>query len=77
MPKIIVDAGHGGYDGGAVGRVSGTPEKGINLDVAMRVQALLEEGKPARALECDEDEVGMMGQMALLTSKPIIYAANL
>ena len=42
---IAVDAGHGGYDGGAVGRVSGTPEKGINLDVAMRVQALLEEGK--------------------------------
>ena len=40
---IAVDAGHGGYDGGAVGRVSGTPEKGINLDVAMRVQALLEE----------------------------------
>ena len=40
---IAVDAGHGGYDGGAVGRVSGVPEKGINLDVALRVQALLEE----------------------------------
>ena len=39
---IAVDAGHGGYDGGAVGRVSGTPEKGLNLDVALRVQALLE-----------------------------------
>ena len=37
-----VDAGHGGYDGGAVGRVSGTPEKGLNLDVARRVQRLLE-----------------------------------
>ena len=30
---IALDAGHGGYDGGAVGRVSGTPEKGLNLDV--------------------------------------------
>ena len=26
---IALDAGHGGYDGGAVGRVSGTPEKGL------------------------------------------------
>jgi len=40
---VAVDAGHGGYDGGAVGRVSGVPEKGINLDVALRVQTLLEE----------------------------------
>ena len=38
---VAVDAGHGGYDGGAVGRVSGTPEKGLNLDVAKRVEALL------------------------------------
>ncbi|MBP3656215.1 MAG: N-acetylmuramoyl-L-alanine amidase [Clostridia bacterium] len=38
---IAVDAGHGGYDGGAVGRVSGTPEKELNLDVALRTAALL------------------------------------
>ena len=38
---IAVDAGHGGYDGGAVGRVSGVPEKGLNLDVAQRVEKLL------------------------------------
>ena len=31
-----------GYDGGAVGRVSGTPEKGLNLDVARRLAAILE-----------------------------------
>ena len=40
---IAVDAGHGGYDGGAVGRVSGVPEKGLNLDVAKKLQVLLEE----------------------------------
>ena len=40
---IAVDAGHGGYDGGAVGRVSGTPEKGLNLDVAQRVERMLSE----------------------------------
>ena len=35
---IAVDAGHGGYDGGAVGRVSGVPEKGLNLDVAQKME---------------------------------------
>lgn len=40
---VAVDAGHGGYDGGAVGRVSGVPEKGLNLDVAQRVEKMLRE----------------------------------
>ena len=38
---IALDPGHGGYDGGAVGRVSGTPEKTINLSVAIKTQKLL------------------------------------
>ena len=38
---VAVDAGHGGYDGGAVGKKSGVPEKGINLDVAQRLEKLL------------------------------------
>lgn len=38
---VAVDAGHGGYDGGAVGRVSGVPEKGLNLDVAQQVEGML------------------------------------
>ena len=38
---VAVDAGHGGYDGGAVGRVSGTPEKGLNLEVALAAAQLL------------------------------------
>lgn len=40
-PTVIVDAGHGGMDGGAVS-VTGTPEKVLNLDVARRLQKLLE-----------------------------------
>lgn len=59
---IALDAGHGGYDGGAVGRVSGTPEKGLNLDVARRLEAILE-AQGARVMMtrtddyalCDED----------------------
>lgn len=39
---VIIDAGHGGEDGGAVGG-DGTPEKELNLAVALKVQALLEQ----------------------------------
>ena len=47
------------------------------LDFLKRLYSVLEGGQPARSVECDEDEVAMLGNMALLTSKPIIYAANL
>ena len=38
-PVLIIDAGHGGFDGGAVGS-NGTTEQDINLSIAQRVQAL-------------------------------------
>ena len=38
--SVIVDAGHGGMDGGAVG-VDGTVEKEINLQIAKKVDAML------------------------------------
>lgn len=37
---ILIDPGHGGTDGGAVG--NGLIEKDINLDIALRLRALLE-----------------------------------
>lgn len=37
----------------------------------------LEEGKPARAFDCSEDERAMILETPLLTAKPVIYAANL
>lgn len=40
-PVIIVDAGHGGFDGGAVAS-DGTQEKNINLSIAMFLGELLE-----------------------------------
>ncbi len=39
MPIIVIDAGHGGMDGGASG-ADGTLEKDINLAVAMRISEL-------------------------------------
>lgn len=38
---VVVDAGHGGADGGAVGTGTGVSEAGLNLAVAKRVEALL------------------------------------
>ena len=40
LPVIIVDAGHGGIDGGAVG-ADGTIEKGINLAIAQHLEQTL------------------------------------
>ncbi len=42
-----------------------------------RSHAHLESGKPVRTLEADEDEQEMIRQMFLLTSKPVIYVANI
>ena len=38
---VILDAGHGGVDGGAVS-CTGCPESSINLDIALRMEALFE-----------------------------------
>lgn len=46
------------------------------LDFLERIQKTLEEGKSARTLELTEDEEEMMKDYSLLSSKPIIYVAN-
>ncbi len=38
-PVLVIDAGHGGADGGAVS-LSGTLESELNLDIALRIAAL-------------------------------------
>lgn len=40
LPVIIIDAGHGGFDGGAVAN-DGTVEKDINLSISMYLQEYL------------------------------------
>lgn len=39
-PVIVIDAGHGGEDGGAIS-VSGVRESGINLEIALRLNDML------------------------------------
>ena len=38
-PVLVIDPGHGGADGGAVAS-DGTMESGVNLDIALRLEAL-------------------------------------
>lgn len=40
LTKVVIDAGHGGKDPGAIGR-SGLREKDVNLDIAKRLSILL------------------------------------
>ena len=40
LPTVIIDAGHGGEDGGAIG-VNGSYEKNINLSIAKKLNSLL------------------------------------
>lgn len=47
------------------------------VDFFKRVKATLEDGKAARSVECTDDEKALLSEVALLTNKPIIYAANM
>jgi N-acetylmuramoyl-L-alanine amidase len=57
VPVIVLDAGHGGKDPGAVG-VKGTMEKDITLKMAKELKALLESGGRYKVvLTRDEDKL--------------------
>ena len=47
------------------------------VDFFKRVEEALQNGKTARSVECDEDEKKLLSEVALLTNKPVIYAANM
>ena len=46
------------------------------IDLLEKIKKALEDGMPARQLEYNEDEKEMLKEMFLLTTKPIIYIAN-
>ena len=48
----------------------------IEIDLLEKIKLALENGIPARQLEYNEDEKEMLKEMFLLTTKPIIYIAN-
>lgn len=57
-PVVVVDAGHGGEDGGAVG-VNGVEEKALNLAIALHVQEELQHaGYPVVMVRDTDTAVG-------------------
>lgn len=46
LSTIVIDAGHGGKDAGAVSKDKTTYEKNLTLDIAKRFAACIEEGLP-------------------------------
>ena len=49
----------------------------LEIDLLERIKQNLENGIPARQLEYNEDEQNLVKEMFLLTTKPIIYIANI
>jgi len=56
LDTVVLDAGHGGKDGGAIGRY-GTKEKDITLDIVKRVGLLLEKNTNIRVIYTREEDV--------------------
>lgn len=55
---VILDPGHGGYDGGKVG-VNGVEEKEINLKISLAINELLQkEGITVQMTRSDDDRLG-------------------
>lgn len=57
--------------------MKGDKSLGKELEFLKRVREALESEKPARSVECDDEEAAMLAEVALLTSKPVIYACNM
>ncbi len=55
-PTVILDPGHGGEDGGAVG-INGAYEKDLNLAIALRLAVLLREAGVEVILTREEDRL--------------------
>lgn len=57
--------------------IKGDKKYQVELDFFKRVKEVLNEGKRAATVECDESEKELLSTVALLTNKPVIYAANM
>ena len=57
--------------------VKGDKKYQAQVDFFKRVLDTLNEGKPARVVECTDDEKAWLADVALLTNKPVIFAANM
>lgn len=74
---IVIDAGHGGFDGGAEGRLTGVKEDGLNLNVSKKLQTLFEnQGYTVIMTREDENALGRTKDEDMKKRKQIIENAN-
>lgn len=55
---------------------SGDKKFQVELEFFEKIKEVLEAGKPARAIDVTPEEKELLDQLLLLTSKPVIYTAN-
>ncbi len=58
------------------GARTGNKDAKVELAVAEKIKAVLEQGKPASSIDFDKDERPLADQMQLMTLKPVIFAVN-
>ena len=74
-PRIVIDAGHGGEDGGAAS-ISGCLESGINLDIALRLRDLLAFSGMEPLMIRATDTAVYSGDCATITQKKVSDLKN-
>jgi GTP-binding protein YchF len=56
---------------------SGDKEAKVEFEILKRIKPVLEEGNPVRSIDFDKDEMKIVKGLFLLTSKPVLYVANI
>ena len=74
---VVIDAGHGGLDGGAVGRLTNVREDGLNLSVAEKLRSLFEKnGVSVVMTRTDEKALGKSKDADMAKRREIIQNAG-
>ena len=68
IKKVVIDAGHGGYDPGAIGR-TGLKEKDVNLDLAKKLRRLLEDQGVQVVMTRSSDEYVALSKRVEIANK--------
>lgn len=55
---------------------SGDKQAARRHEICHRLQRALDQGQPARSVSLSEEEQGEVGELHLLTAKPVLYVAN-
>lgn len=62
---VLIDAGHGGRDSGAPGRIRGMPEKTVALDIAKRLQSALKPSFRTSLTRSSDTFIPLDGRVAM------------